>query len=181
MSTQTKHLLNIYFIFLLQISNVPKPCATKPFYGETQFHADFPPERAWNSVNPMYSNVVQPCQPPKAQIQLHQTNERYFHTEQRDQFQRHDVKCNPKSFKHEAPPYTRPSIKLDCYSVTKLDFQPYTPEQILNVNPKLKFGRKIIKNGEGDQPGKLKSQEMRLLKKYLQDLKSAKGQQIPKM
>ncbi|CAH8595622.1 unnamed protein product [Schistosoma margrebowiei] len=169
----------------LKVPSIPKPRVSEPFSGETQFRADFPPERAWNSVDPMSSIVPQPCQPPKAQIQLRDTNEISFHTEQRDQFQGHDAKTNPKpkSFKHEPSVYTKPAIKLDCNSVTKLDFQPYTTEQILSVNAKSTFGRKIMNNDDNgvQQSGKMKPEELKLLKNYLKGLKSAKNQQLPKM
>ncbi|RTG82607.1 uncharacterized protein DC041_0010180 [Schistosoma bovis] len=169
----------------LKMPSTPKPRVSEPFSGETQFRADFPPERAWNSVDPMSSIVPQPCQPPKAQIQLRDTNEISFHTEQRDQFQGHDAKTNPKpkSFKHEPSVYTKPAIKLDCNSVTKLDFQPYTTEQILSVNAKSTFGRKIMNNDDNgvQQSEKMKPEELKLLKNYLKGLKSAKNQQLPKM
>ncbi|CAH8598104.1 unnamed protein product [Heterobilharzia americana] len=165
-----------------KIPSIPMTRISKPFYGETQFHADFPPERAWNNVGQMCSIIKQPCQPPKTQIQLYETNEHYFHTEQRDRFQGHDAKANPKpkSCKHETPAYTKPTVKLDCDSVTKLDYQPYTTEQILSVNPKFNYGRKTIKNGD-EQHVKLKPEEVKLLKKYLNDLKLAKNQQLPKI
>ncbi|CAH8593495.1 unnamed protein product [Schistosoma bovis] len=143
----------------LKMPSTPKPRVSEPFSGETQFRADFPPERAWNSVDPMSSI--------------------------RDQFQGHDAKTNPKpkSFKHEPSVYTKPAIKLDCNSVTKLDFQPYTTEQILSVNAKSTFGRKIVNNDDNgvQQSEKMKPEELKLLKNYLKGLKSAKNQQLPKM
>ncbi|CAH8620429.1 unnamed protein product [Schistosoma rodhaini] len=169
----------------LKIPIIQKPRVSEPFSGETQFRADFPPERAWNSVDPMCSVVPHPCQPPKAQIQLRDTNDISFHTEQRDQFQGHDAKTNPKpkSFKHEPSAYTKPAIKLDCNSVTKLDFQPYTIEQVLNVNSKSTFGRKTMHNNDNgaQQSEKLKPEELKLLENYLKDLKSAKNQDLPKI
>uniref|UniRef100_A0A3Q0KI42 Uncharacterized protein n=1 Tax=Schistosoma mansoni TaxID=6183 RepID=A0A3Q0KI42_SCHMA len=169
----------------LKIPIIQKPRVSEPFSGETQFRADFPPERAWNSVDPMCSVVPHPCQPPKAQIQLRDTNDISFHTEQRDQFQGHDAKTNPKpkSFKHELSAYTKPAIKLDCNSVTKLDFQPYTIEQVLNVNAKSTFGRKTMHNDDSgaQQSGKLKPEELKLLRNYLKDLKSARNQELPKI
>ncbi|VDP60326.1 unnamed protein product [Schistosoma mattheei] len=133
----------------LKMPSTPKPRVSEPFSGETQFRADFPPERAWNSVDPM-SSITNP---------------------------------KPKSFKHEPSVYTKPAIKLDCNSVTKLDFQPYTTEQILSVNAKSTFGRKIMNNDDSgvQQSEKMKPEELKLLKNYLKGLKSAKNQQLPKM
>ncbi|KAH8858112.1 hypothetical protein KSF78_0008806 [Schistosoma japonicum] len=168
-----------------KIPNISKPRVSKPFYGVTQFHADFPPERAWSSVDPACSIVSHPCQPPKTQIQLRDTNECCFHTEQRDQFQGHDAKANPKpkSCKLEPPVYAKPTIKLDCDSVTKLDFQPYSIEQVLSVNSKSAFGRRSVQNDSKcvEQSRTLKHEELELLKNYLRDLKAAKNQQLPKM
>ncbi|CAH8532980.1 unnamed protein product [Schistosoma turkestanicum] len=167
------------------IPSISKPRVSQPFFGETQFHADFPPNRAWNSFDQLCSVAQHKCQPPKAQIQLRDTNEISFHTEQRDQFQGHDARTNPKpkSFKLQPSVYCKPVIKLDCNSVTKLDFQPYTVEQVLSVNSKSAFGSKTIRTDDSDvqQSGKMKPEELKLLKNYLKDLKSARNEEIPKI
>ncbi|KAF6776181.1 hypothetical protein AHF37_03331 [Paragonimus kellicotti] len=64
----------------------------QPFVGDTQFKADFPPERAWNSVLSTSHCLAQPIAPPPSQIQLSQDEQSHFTTEQRERF----PGCDPR-------------------------------------------------------------------------------------
>ncbi|KAF7248407.1 hypothetical protein EG68_09441 [Paragonimus skrjabini miyazakii] len=153
----------------------------QPFVGDTQFKADFPPERAWNSVLPTSHCVAQPIVPPPSQIQLSQDDQSHFTTEQRERFPGCDPRTNPipKSCKKEIPPYTRPEVKFANITVTRSDFQPYAIHEILASKPQL--SNKLTEIKESNRPAKLNREEVKQLKTYLKNLQNIKNTTLPKV
>ncbi|KAF8561075.1 hypothetical protein P879_10575 [Paragonimus westermani] len=153
----------------------------QPFVGDTQFKADFPPERAWNSVLSNSHCAAQPIVPPPSQIQLSQDDQSHFTTEQRERFPGCDPRANPipKSCKKEIPPYTRPNVKFANITVTRSDFQPYPTHAILASKPQL--SNKWTEKKEPNRPAKLNREEAKQLKTYLKNLQNIKNTTLPKV